>query len=95
MEALAIRSTGIVARREGPLPPKEHNLLPAVRTKLEAVEVPAVSPAAIDRHPRVSAGPEFHVGPDARTRAMAIAAYRRNMMPGPEARSAFFVDTYL
>jgi hypothetical protein len=93
MQALAVRSTGIVARREGPSPLKEHNLLPAVRTKLEAVAVPAVSLASTERRPPVTAGPEFHVGPEGPTRAVAIAAYRRHMIiPAPK---ALFIDTYL
>ena len=93
MQALAVRSNGFVVPRESASPLGQHNLLPAIPTRLEAVKVLAASLTRIDRLPRVT---EFHVGLNGTTRAMAIAAYRRHMAtPAPEANKALFIDTYL
>ncbi len=96
MQALAVRSAGIVVPRERPSPLGQHNLLPAVPARLEPVRVPAASLTGIDGLPQVIEGPELHTGLNGHTRAMAIAAYRRHMiMASPEAKKALFIDTYL
>lgn len=96
MEALAVRSTGVLVRREGLSPLPRHDLLPALPARPEAVRVPDESLASIGGLPRIFEGPQSNAGPTGSRRAMAIAAYRRHMTaPTREARKGLFIDAYL
>lgn len=96
MEALAVRTTGIVIRGERRSPLAYFNLIPSVRTRPEVVEVPAASMTGVDRPPRATETLRLHASLNEFFRTMAIAAYRRHMAgPAPEAKNALLIDTYL
>jgi hypothetical protein len=96
VEALAVRTTGIVIRGERRSPLRHLNLIPAIWTRHEVVEVPAASMTRIDRPLRVTEALKLDVSLNDPLRTMAIAAYRRNMTAStPEAKSALLIDTYL
>jgi hypothetical protein len=96
MEALAVRTTGVVIRGERRSPLRQLNPIPTLRTRCEVDEVPAASLTSIDRLPEVAETLKLRVGLNETLRPMAIAAYRRCMTaPTPEAKSGLLIDTYL
>jgi len=96
VQALAVRTTNIVIRGERRSPLRQLNLIPAVRTRPEVIEISAAPLTNIDRLPQVTEALRLNVSLNEPLRTMAIAAYRRHMTaPTPEEKSGLLIDTYL